>query len=91
MRLKGKKFQPKRSRLGTVLLVGTLCFLVLAIIVGSILYYILHLELPSIAALKDYRPSIATRVYAENNELIDEFFMEDRKIIKLSEVPKVVI
>jgi penicillin-binding protein 1A len=91
MRLKDKKFQPKRSRLGTVLLVATLCFLILAIIVSSILYYVLHQELPSIAALKDYRPSIATRVYADNNELIDEFFMEDRKIIKLSEVPKVVI
>lgn len=91
MRLKDKKTQPKRSRRGTVLLVATLCFLILAIIVCSILYYVLQQELPGIAALKDYRPSIATRVYADNNELIDEFFMEDRKIIKLSEVPKVVI
>ena len=91
MRLKDKKTQPKRSRRGKVLLVAILCFLVLAIIVSGTLYYVLQQELPGIAALKDYRPSIATRVYADNNELIDEFFMEDRKIIKLSEVPKVVI
>ncbi|MGD1151469.1 MAG: PBP1A family penicillin-binding protein [Syntrophales bacterium] len=91
MRRKDKKIQPKRSRLGTVLLVAILCLLILAIIGMSIVYYLLHNELPSIAALKDYRPSIATRVYADNNELIDEFFMEDRKIIKLSEVPTVVI
>ncbi|MGO9138227.1 MAG: penicillin-binding protein 1A [Syntrophales bacterium] len=91
MRFKDKKRKPKRSRLGTVLLVVTLCFVILTIIVSSILYYVLQQELPSIAALKDYRPSIATRVYADNNELIDEFFMEDRKIIRLSEVPKVVI
>ncbi|MGZ6248979.1 MAG: penicillin-binding protein 1A [Syntrophales bacterium] len=91
MRFKNKKTQAKRSRLGTVLLVATICFLILAIIVSSILYYVLQQELPSIAALKDYRPSIATRVYADNNELIDEFFMEDRKIIRLSDVPKVVI
>jgi penicillin-binding protein 1A len=91
MRSKQKKPQRKRSRLGKIMLVAALCFLILVIIVVSTLYYVLHDELPSIAALKDYRPSIATRVYADNNDLIDEFFMEDRKIIKLSEVPTVVI
>jgi penicillin-binding protein 1A len=59
--------------------------------VVCVLFYVLLGEMPSIAALKDYRPSIATRVYADNYELIDEFFLEDRKIIKISEVPKVVI
>jgi penicillin-binding protein 1A len=81
----------KHSGLGTIVLVTVLCCLILAVIGSSILYYILLKELPSIAALKDYRPSIATRVYADNNELIDEFFLEDRKVIKLADVPKVVI
>lgn len=81
----------KHSGLGTIVLVTILCCLILAVIGSSILYYILLKELPSIAALKDYRPSIATRVYADNNELIDEFFLEDRKVIKLADVPKVVI
>ncbi len=40
------------------------------------------------AALKDFRPSIATRVYGDNNELIDEFFLEDRKLIKISDIPR---
>jgi penicillin-binding protein 1A len=57
----------------------------------SLVFYLLLMELPSIAALKDFRPSIATRVYDDNNELIDEFFLEDRKIIKLSECPRYVI
>jgi len=81
----------KHSGLGTIVLVTILCCLILAVIGSSILYYILLKELPSIAALKDYRPSIATRVYADNNELIDEFFLEDRKVVKLADVPKVVI
>ena len=81
----------KHSGLGTIVLVTILCCLLLAVIGSSILYYILLKELPSIAALKDYRPSIATRVYADNNELIDEFFLEDRKVIKLADVPKIVI
>jgi penicillin-binding protein 1A len=68
-----------------------LSFIFLAVAASSFLYYVLLKELPSVAALKDYRPSIATRVYDDHNELIDEFFLEDRKIIKYEDVPKVVI
>ncbi len=57
----------------------------------SLVFYLLLMELPSIAALKDFRPSIATRIYDDNNELIDEFFLEDRKVIKLTECPRYVI
>jgi len=64
---------------------------VLALAGSSFLYYVLLKELPSIAALKDYRPSLATRVYSDNNELVDEFFAEDRKIIPYADVPKIVI
>ena len=63
-------------------------FLFLVLIGSSVIYYVLLQELPSIAALKDFRPSIATRVYGDNNELIDEFFLEDRKLIKVSDVPR---
>jgi penicillin-binding protein 1A len=88
---KNTKKHFKHSGFGTIVLVTILCCLLLAVIGSSILYYILLKELPSIAALKDYRPSIATRVYADNNELIDEFFLEDRKVINLADVPKIVI
>ncbi|MEN6319589.1 MAG: PBP1A family penicillin-binding protein [Syntrophaceae bacterium] len=91
MTRKNKKMISNCSGFGTILLVIILCFLILAVVGSSILYYVLLKELPSIAALKDYRPSIATRVFADNNELIDEFFLEDRKIIKINEVPKIVI
>jgi len=57
----------------------------------SVLYFLLLKELPSIAALKDYRPSVTTRVYADNNELIDEFFLEDRKLIRYEDIPQLVI
>jgi penicillin-binding protein 1A len=86
-----KKSRRRNSGLGTILLVTIVLCLVLAVIGSSILYYLLLKELPSIAALKDYRPSIATRVYADNNELIDEFFLEDRKVIKMTDLPKFVI
>ena len=70
-------------------LIGLVVAMVLAV-TGYLFYFFLG-ELPSVDTLKDYRPSIATRVYADNNELIDEFFLEDRKIIKITDLPKYVI
>lgn len=58
---------------------------------SAIGYYAFTMDLPGIDALKDYRPSISSRVYDDRNELVDEFFLEDRKLVKLAEVPKVVI
>ena len=69
-----------------VLIVGIL----LVTVAGIVTYYTLTLDLPGIDALKDYRPSIASRVYDEKNELIDEFFLEDRKVVRIAEVPKIV-
>ncbi len=65
-------------------------FILLVTIGGTVTFYVMTLDLPGIDALKDYRPSIASRVYDENNELVDEFFLEDRKVIKIAEIPKFV-
>lgn len=77
-----------KSKLVRFLLVTFFLFILLVLIGSSMIYYVLLQELPSIAALKDFRPSIATRVYGDNNELIDEFFLEDRKLVKVSDVPR---
>ena len=79
----------KLSTLFTFFLVLIVAIL-LVTVGGTVIYYALTLDLPGIDALKDYRPSIASRVYDDNNELIDEFFLEDRKIVKIDEVPKIV-
>src|SRR3990172_4443445 len=87
----GKKNPRQYSLLKKVLFSALLLSIIMTLLGTSFLYYVLLKEIPSIAALKDYRPSIATRVYADNNELIDEFFAEDRKLVKVSELPKRVI
>ncbi len=86
-----RKMSSRRSVLGIIIIVFLVVFVGAALAGSSLLYYVLLKELPSIAALKDYRPSITTRVYADNGELIDEFFLEDRKVIKYEEIPKIVI
>ncbi len=87
---RGKK-RSRRIGIGGILALLLLFLAVLVLAALGVASYVLLQEIPSIATLKDYRPSIATRVYADNNELVDEFYLEDRKIIKVSEVPKVVI
>ena len=86
-----KKASPRRSFLKRVVIALLVLFISAGLAGSSLIYYVLLQELPSIAALKDYRPSITTRVYADNNELIDEFFLEDRKIVTYEDIPKVVI
>ncbi len=95
--MNGSNFNPRKPKARKYPLVVKALFVtfmlaVVAVLAGSsFLYYVLLKEIPSIAALKDYRPSIASRVYADNNELVDEFFAEDRKLIKVSELPKRVV
>ncbi|MCG2739118.1 MAG: transglycosylase domain-containing protein, partial [Syntrophaceae bacterium] len=86
-----KRSSSRRSLLGIIIVLILAFFVIVALAGSSLFYYVLLKELPSIAALKDYRPSITTRVYADNNELVDEFFLEDRKVIKYEEIPKIVI
>ncbi|MCF8054759.1 MAG: penicillin-binding protein 1A [Deltaproteobacteria bacterium] len=45
-------------------------------------------EVPAIDKLRDYRPSVSTKVYSDSGEIIDEFFLEDRKFIAFSEIPQ---
>lgn len=88
---KKKRASSRRSLFRTAVIAFLVLFVGTALAGTSAIYYALLQELPSIAALKDYRPSITTQVYADNNELIDEFFLEDRKVVKYEDIPKIVI
>jgi len=66
--------------LGLLLLIGA----------AGLFAYLVH-ESPSVDTLKDYRPSTTTRIYSDNNELVDSFFAEDRRVVPIAEVPDVVI
>lgn len=48
-------------------------------------------DLPKIASLKDYRPPVITRVYADDGREIAEFFKERRIVKPLSEMPPLLI
>lgn len=82
---------PKKLPVLLKIFIGVLFLVLVLAVVGVAGFYALTLDLPGIDTLKDYRPSLSSRVYDNNNELIDEFFLEDRKLIRIGDVPKVVI
>ncbi len=45
-------------------------------------------DLPSVKALEEYTPSIGTKVYADDDELLTEFQAERRIFVPLREIPK---
>ncbi len=44
-------------------------------------------QLPSIDALKDYKPRMAMQIYSADGEMIGEFGEERRKPVNINEVP----
>ena len=95
MKVKKVSIKKIRKRAGKSLLfrrifVGILFIFPLVVIAGAISLYLMIRDLPDIYDLKDYRPSISTRIYADGGQLVHEFFTEDRRVLHISKVPKYV-
>jgi penicillin-binding protein 1A len=48
-------------------------------------------DLPEVRTLEEYRPSITSRVYSDNNKLLAEFFLENRTPVALTDVPVMLV
>ena len=63
-----------------------------ALVVGALLalgtYAYFSRDLPSVTALRDYKPPQTTRVYDRNKKVIGEIFAERRTVIPMSKVPR---
>lgn len=88
------KPKKKRSVLGCLgqLLWGLfLGILVLGAIAGGAAggyMYTLYQELPSISRLEEFSPSLVTKVYDRNEDVIGEFFFEKRALVTYEELPE---
>ena len=95
MRKKTLPAQPiKKKRFAFVLktaLLSSFILLLLLIILGSVGAAYIHFkyakELPDVRVLKNYQPSIITRIYSDLDELIGEFYVEKRILVSLENIP----
>ena len=53
----------------------------------SILWMVTR-DLPTIDSFQDYQPSLVSRVYADNGEIIGQFFIERRLYTPIDQIPK---
>ncbi|MBF0176266.1 MAG: PBP1A family penicillin-binding protein [Magnetococcales bacterium] len=58
---------------------------------GFALYKRYSRDLPTLNSLADYHPSLVTRVYARDYQLLGEFFLERRQFVPSGEVPQMLI
>jgi len=71
-----------------LLLLGTLGVLALGFgVAGGTIWYLLH-DLPPLTGLRDYQPSLVTRVYSADKQIIGQFFVERRILVPLAQIPK---
>ena len=78
----------RRWRWWKIALIG----LLLAIVLGGggaagILWYFSQ-DLPSLDPLQNYQPSLVTRVYSDDRQVIGQFFIERRFLKPIQEMPK---
>jgi len=62
-----------------------------AIGVGIFYYQSVASDLPAVDALRKHKPSLVTRVFDRSGSLLREFYVERRFLVKLDQVPDVVI
>lgn len=54
-------------------------------------FYYFSKELPKLDKLSDYKPKIKTKIFSSDSEFIGEFYVENREVIDILEVPKIMI
>lgn len=77
------------ARSFVVLGVLVLTAIVIGMSVGHVLYSLW--DLPEVHALEEYRPSITTRVYSDSNQLLAEFFIENRTPVRFEDIPDLLV
>ncbi|MEW6268868.1 MAG: PBP1A family penicillin-binding protein [Thermodesulfobacteriota bacterium] len=84
----GKQGESTRRPFRTFLLGFSLILLAAAGSAAAILYREFNVSLPPVEKLLDYRPPVATRVFADDGTLIGEFFFEKRYLTPIYKIPK---
>ena len=91
---KTKKKGRKKSRFWRWFRYFFMLFLILSLAgIGGVLSVYKHYAkgLPTLSGLSDYRPSLVTRVFARDYQLLGEFFVQRRQFVPMSDVPLVLI
>ena len=83
--------RPPSSTLGRVLRWVALVIGVgagVGFLIGAVTYIDLSADLPAFETIDEYRPKVVTRVFAQDGQLIGEFYRERRVVVPYSRIPR---
>ncbi|MFP4467226.1 MAG: penicillin-binding protein 1A [Candidatus Goldiibacteriota bacterium] len=87
---KKEKKEGEDKRLKRIVAVSILSFFTaLGVITGAIIAF--TQEVPEIADLKGYKPNLSTAIYDTDNNLVSQVFTERRTLVRLEQVPDVLL
>lgn len=75
-------------RFWKILLILTLVLGAGGIVASAGLYWYFSRDLPSIQSLREYRPSLVTRIFGENQQLLGRYFIERRVVVSIDKIPE---
>ena len=70
----------------TLLVLGVLTVLAVGSSVGAFWY--LSQDLPSLDSLQEYQPSLVSRVYSDDRQVIGQYYIERRLLTPLADIPQ---
>ncbi len=70
----------------TLLVLGVLTVLVVGSAVGAFWY--LSQDLPALDSLQEYQPSLVSRVYSDDRQVIGQYYIERRLLTPLADIPQ---
>ncbi len=77
----------KRIIFSKLFIISSLAGLAVLILAGAVFMRYILSGLPPVYEMEEYTPSLTTKVYDRNNELIHEFSIEKRMMVPLEEIP----
>lgn len=84
-----RKNMMKKKKSSSSNLIKLIALAALAVIIAVIIYSVyLFRELPSLSALENPKQDLATRIYSSDGELIDQFYLQNRTMVSIDNIPK---
>src|SRR2546426_908240 len=78
----------RRQSVWKALLWGAVTVVVIGFVAGLVTVGYLLKDLPPITGLHEYQPSLVTRVYSADKQVIGQFFVERRILVPLEKIPR---
>ena len=81
----------RRQRRTKTILLGLLSIMAAGTLFALILFFYFSLNLPKLENIDDYNPDLPTIMYNRDGEEVARFFIENRELISIDQIPREVI